>query len=59
MADGFTEFPIFIISFVTGAAVIILIYISKLVKSVTINKVSETDAQDQNKSKISMNSSFS
>lgn len=51
MADGFTEFPIYLISFVAGAAIIIWIFISKLVRRVLISKVSSTDAQEQTKSK--------
>lgn len=51
MADGFTEFPIFLISFVAGAAIIFWIFISKLVRRVLIAKVSSTDEQEQSKSK--------
>ncbi|KAK6637727.1 hypothetical protein RUM44_008149 [Polyplax serrata] len=51
MADGFTELPIFLISLVAGAAVVVSLFVSKLVTRVPIPRLSNTDAQE--KSKIS------
>lgn len=51
MADGFTELPIFLISLVAGAAVVVSLFVSKLVTRVPIPRLSNTDAQEKSKSK--------